>query len=203
LLRDCYEAEVFLSLDAAADGEEFFREAVAAADSDQARLSAAVVLGQLLLLDKKDTEYAELTTATVLPLLLKLWDPKKPPRADLTSPDTQTTLYVFGGAALLPLYAPEFLGQLPREKLRELVGRWEGLGAQAADDYTRLALDLFLEPAHAELGQEAQRKEAARRLEQNPVRGRVLPAGGTAELIAQARMLPMLLEGLRGLLDVR
>src|SRR5262249_50403631 len=42
LLRDLYEAEVFLSLDAAPDGEAFFRRELAAAKSDEEKLSHAV-----------------------------------------------------------------------------------------------------------------------------------------------------------------
>src|SRR5262249_23209828 len=60
LLRDLYAAEVFLSLDAAEDAESYFREAMVTAKTDAARLSAAIVLGQVLLLQGKRSEYAQL-----------------------------------------------------------------------------------------------------------------------------------------------
>src|SRR5208282_4637156 len=69
---DLYCTEVFLSLDASADAEEFFRKQLKNATKDPARLSSAMVLGQILLLENKHAEYATLTTDTVAPLLLNL-----------------------------------------------------------------------------------------------------------------------------------
>ena len=53
---------------------EYFRSVIASgsAETDTARLSAAVVLSQILLLEGKHDEYAELCTETLAPLLLKL-----------------------------------------------------------------------------------------------------------------------------------
>src|SRR4029079_1236225 len=67
-----YEAEIFLSLDAEADGEEFLREELASADTDEERLSRAIMLGQVLLIRGKHREYTKLTTGTVAPLLRKV-----------------------------------------------------------------------------------------------------------------------------------
>src|SRR5262249_48082485 len=60
LLRDLYAAEVFLSLDAAEDGEAYFRTAMASADNDSARLASAIVLSQMLLVEGKYHAYADL-----------------------------------------------------------------------------------------------------------------------------------------------
>ena len=46
--------------------------ASSSAETDTARLSAAVVLSQILLLEGKHDEYAELSTETLAPMLLKL-----------------------------------------------------------------------------------------------------------------------------------
>src|SRR5262249_49253567 len=70
LMRDGYVAEVFLSLIAPEEGRLFFRKALAAAKSDDERLGPALMLSQLLLLEKKHAEYAELVTETLRPLLL-------------------------------------------------------------------------------------------------------------------------------------
>ena len=73
LLQDLYIAEVLLSLDASEDARDYFRSVLApgSAETDTARLSAAVVLSQVLLLEGKHDEYAELATETLAPLLLK------------------------------------------------------------------------------------------------------------------------------------
>jgi hypothetical protein len=192
LLRDLYTAEVFLSLDAAADGREFFRTSLAAADTDAARLSNAVVLSQLLLLDQKDARYATLVTDTVLPLLLRVWRP---------TPAGQTPaaidLRVFLIWELLPLYAPAFLAQLPEQHLRELTPRWQALRAQASDDETRLLIDLFLEAAQRRLGHEGERQKIAEQINTNSARMKLLPEGSVAGLLKQAREFPALLQGLR------
>ncbi len=62
VLQDLYIAEVLLSLDASQDAGEYFRSVVAStsAETETAQLSAAVVLSQILLLEGKYDEYAEL-----------------------------------------------------------------------------------------------------------------------------------------------
>jgi hypothetical protein len=69
LLRQLYMAEVFLSIDAAEDGERFFRQAMDQAPTETQRLSSALVLSQFLLLQKKHREYAELAIDVLAPLL--------------------------------------------------------------------------------------------------------------------------------------
>jgi hypothetical protein len=187
LLRDLYAAEVFLSLDAAVDGREFFRTALAAADTDAARLGSAVVMSQLLLLEKKEREYAALVTDTILPLLLKAWPSAAGPRPD--GLDFRTFLLW----DLLPLYAPEFLARLPERQLREATPRWQALRTGAGDDETRLLIDLFLEAAQRRLGREAERLEVVGRIAGNPARAKLLPAGGVPELLRQVRTLHALL----------
>src|SRR5262249_4522925 len=132
LLQDLYLAEVFLSLDAPQDGEAFFRTALGQADTDAARLSRAIVLGQILLLEKKHRDYADLTTETVAPLLTKVLKPA-PAGGRRDFMDTTTLAEFVEELALLPLGASEFLSQLPDKQLQDMRPRWEKLQARAND----------------------------------------------------------------------
>jgi tetratricopeptide (TPR) repeat protein len=126
LVQDLYVAEVFLSLDAAPDAETFFRQALDQAETDAARLSRAIVLGQILLLERKHREFAELTTETVAPLLTKnlTRSPRGEPRDFL---DPASIVGAVGELAVLPIGAADFLSQLPDGEMRELKARWQTL----------------------------------------------------------------------------
>ena len=142
LLQDMYAAEVYLSLDAAEDGEAFFGYAPEQADSEAARLSRAITLGQILLLEKKYREYADLTTQTIAPLLIKLLKavPAGGWRGFL---DANTLTQLVAGLALSPLGAPEFLSLLPEKQLQGLLPRWEKLSA-SSEDVCRPLFDMVL-----------------------------------------------------------
>jgi hypothetical protein len=166
LLQDLYAAEVLLSLDAARDGEAFFRTALHQADTDAARLSRAIVLGQILLLEGKHREYADLTTETVAPLLTKLLKPPSAGRpTDLL--DTAMLTELAGELAVLPLGAPELLSRLPEKQVRDMKSRWERLYAKA-NSGSRPLLDLVLRGIYQALGQDKERQEAAARLKSRP-----------------------------------
>jgi hypothetical protein len=199
LLRDQYIAEFFLGVDADLDGREFFRAAAAEAESDQARLSSTLMLAQMLLVGKRYSEYAELATDTLMPLLLKVWEPRPADKLGVTD-NAFPDVLLPAGLTLLPLYSPEFLSGLSDDQVRALAPRWEKLRPQARDDATRLGIDLFLENAARRLKDEARRQQAALRIEKNPARGQLLPAGGVPELIESLRQLPGQLEALRKLL---
>jgi hypothetical protein len=155
------------------------------AETDRARLSSTLVLGQLLLLRKKHREYAELAAGTVAPLLVKLQAPRATGQEEGLL-ETQETLGLVGTLGLLPLFVPEFLGGLPHEQLRGLIPRWEALGKSARGDTARLWADLFLSAAHRQLGQDDERRAADRRVRGNP-RAEVLPKGGVAEWVRVLR----------------
>jgi Tol biopolymer transport system component len=195
--RDLYIAEVFLSLDALDDGERYFRDALQIADSDADRLSAALVLTQFLLLRDKREEYAELATDTVLPLLLRAW---KPRTQTVAGQDQANIILAYSdGLSLLPLFAPEFLADLPAKQVSQLVPRWEKMRPAADDDVKRLGLDLFLEAAARHLGHEDQRQDAARRIAANPARNEILGEKRVAGLIEGVRKAPEVFEAFRGL----
>jgi hypothetical protein len=198
LLRDFYCAEVFLSLDAAEDGSEFFRAAIRTAHSDRERLSSSLTLGQLLLLQQNYPEYTRLMSETVLPLLLKM----RPPQERGTSrnqTDSEAALFPAAFLTLLPLYVPEFLASLPDDQVQALRLRWLTLREQAADDRTRLAVDLFLSASAQRLRHDAEQREADQRIEENPARAQLLPREGVAGLIKQVHELPVQLEALQQL----
>jgi hypothetical protein len=166
LLRDLYMAEVFLSVDAAADGEAFFRAGLAAADTDPVRLSKAVVLGQLLLLQKKYPDYAELATDVIAPLALKLHvpEPKDGKPVDLRTNLQELALVCAALPGLAPLSAPEFHALLPEEEDRSLFTRWGALRGRAADAPSRQAVDHVLYASAKRLGLEKEQKEIAARI---------------------------------------
>ena len=172
LLRDLYCAQVFLSLDAAEDSETFFRDSLKTAPNDAARLSHSIVLGQILLLEHKNQEYATLATETVAPLLLKAM--KTPPGdANDATKYLQLSDGIVGGACLLPMCAPEFLAGLPKEQVAALLPRWEALRTEAPAKVGPNQIDVVqgiefvLYAVHKRLGKEQECKELAKRLWDN------------------------------------
>lgn len=177
LLQDLYSAEVFLSLDAAAEGEAFFRREMADAKTDPAKMSAGVVLGQLLLLQAKHREYAQLA----MDYSRLAW---KAPRLKWKAVGELYNLAV--RLSLLPLMAPEFLIGLPDEQVRRLIDHWQALReVESAED--RLFVDHALLASFDRLGQERERQEAAQRLER--AGAPPLALGDIEELRTQVRAL--------------
>ncbi len=198
--RDLYVAEVFLSLDAGEDGEAFFRRTLSNAREDAERLSAALVLTQFLLMHQKYSEYADLATQTVLPLLFRSWKARTPagPAAPLV---VNNALLAYGdGLALLPLAAPEFLAALPVKQVGHLLPRWQKARTPADDDVKRLVVDVVLQAMHQRLGQAAEGAEAGRRVAANPVRLELLGDKGVPGLVQGLRDAPATLETLRQLI---
>ncbi len=198
LLQDLYIAQVLLSLNASEDARYYFRSVIAAgsAETDTARLSAAVVLAQVLLLKRQHDEYAELSTQTLAPLLLKLRH-GRPVQPSPDTPDLARDLPdIVCGLALLPLTSRTFLSQLPRAGLEGLAAQWEALRGQANNDVGRLAVELVLEASFRQLGQQAKRLQAVERIEHNPAlrgasagAGADLARGVSDELIESLRRL--------------
>jgi hypothetical protein len=187
LLQDLYAAEVFLSLDAAEDGEVFFRTALGQAAADPVRLSRALVLGQILLLRKKHEEYAELSTQTVAPLLTRMLKPM-PAGGQGDFLDTSSLAEFVGELALLPLGVPSFLARLPDKQRQAMSIRWEKLRGKANDGGP--LVDFVLRGLYQTLGQEKERQEAAARLKNRPAGSTFLPLEDEAgNLIAPARRL--------------
>jgi Tol biopolymer transport system component len=174
LLQDMYAAEVYLSLDAAADGEAYFRREPDQADTESARLSRAITLGQILLLEKKYREYADLTSETIAPLFIKQI---KAMPAGGGSLNANALTQLVAGFALAPLGALEFLSLLPDQQRQDLLPRWEKLSA-SANDGCRPLFDLVLHGLYRTLGREKERQDTAARLKSHAHEIMLLPTDG-------------------------
>jgi hypothetical protein len=172
LARDLYAAEVFLSLDAAEDGEAFFRAALAEARTDDDRLSAAAVLSQFLLLRGRAEEYAALATETLAPLVLRSWWPQAAGAAGMSVRwAAQPPPVAVASLALLPLGRPELLAKLPRERLDDLAARWADLRKKAPDDLFRLGADIVLHGLYRQLRRAEAADEVRDRIRASPLAG--------------------------------
>jgi hypothetical protein len=195
--RDLYEAEVFLSLDAAEDGEAFFRRALHGAGHDAERLGKALVLSQFLLLNHKHSEYADLAADVVLPGLLRAWKPRTAGAGPLNSSDA---MLAYGDAlSLVPLFCLAFLEGLPKNQVRALQSRWHKAHALADDDPKRLVIDLLLAAAYSRLGDTKAADEAGRRVVANPMKIALVGETDIAGFVQALREAPAWLEGLRQL----
>jgi Tol biopolymer transport system component len=183
--RDLYIAEVFLSVDAAEDGERFFRAEFKSATTDAERLSKALVLSQFLLLRKQYAEYADLASDTILPLLLRAWKPRNQ-SANRQEPANLILAYS-DGLSLLPLFSPVFLAELSDKQVSALLPRWHKQQAAADDAVKRLGIDLFLQAAAHRLQQTKDEQAAASRLAVNPARTEILGDKDIAGFIEDMR----------------
>ena len=90
-------AEVFLSLDAEEDGRTFFEERLKKGD-ESARLSSALALSQLLLVERKYVDYADLATTrrgfSTNTVAVSVADVDSVAPSSCTSPEAVTTLVV-------------------------------------------------------------------------------------------------------------
>lgn len=133
MLQDLYVAELFLSLDAAEDGERYFRDALKNASTDAVRLNKAVVLSQFLLLTKKHQEYLALCKATLLPLLVSL-DAFPTGQGEKTdSPFSQLSYFVGRQMAVLPLCDPDFVKSFTSKQTQDLLVRLQELRTSASN----------------------------------------------------------------------
>src|SRR5262249_44218890 len=148
-----------------------FRKSLDAAPTDPARLSSALVLAQILLIEKKNGDYLDLVADTVAPLLVKLYKPQAgDPRTGLVGfAQVQETLCLTaGGLTVLPVLAPDFVAGLPEDRLRAALPKVKAQAEKAGDDTSRMAFDLFFHAAYQRLGMDKERQEAAERLRKNP-----------------------------------
>jgi Tol biopolymer transport system component len=151
LLQDLYVAEVFLSLDAAGDGEAFFQKSLSEAKTDPERLSHAIALAQVLLLEGKYATYAEISTKTLMPLLLQGIKPSEK-KTDRFTLDPNVPLQVIGQLCLAPFIDPDFLDMLPQDQLRLLASSWKGYLDQAHTAESRQGIDRVLNSLFNRLG---------------------------------------------------
>ncbi len=181
LLRNLYMTEVFLSLDAADEGERYFADTIESAPSEQAKLMDAVMLAQLYLLQHQNSEFADFATRTLAPLLLSQVDFENYGGASMGR-DPENMLSQISVMAILPMFAPEFLDAIPHEKVAALLPEWLKLHDQARHDAARLGCDLFLREAYRCLGNEREQTAVETRIAENPAAKKLLPKGGVTEI---------------------
>jgi len=156
LVRDLYVTEVYCSIDSAGEAATELRAGLAAKDLPR-RLSAAMVLSQILLVQGKHTEYADLVTDTLVPDWRR-WLASDPYREALGIGGLLAELLV---VPMLPLLADGYLKQLPRKTVAGLVPRWKTVRAQAKSGHVQRVAHTFLRAAYRRLGD----KQARFRLE--------------------------------------
>lgn len=186
LLRNLYIAEVFLSLEAAAEAETFFRAALETAPHENAQLADAIVLSQILLVRQKTAEYADFATNTLAPLVkqtfhFEQYGPAAEDRALMLLPEHLAV------TSLVPMFSTEFVAGLTTEQVGTLVPRWETLREQSDHDTAKLGCDLFLKAAYQRLDRPADQRRVEQDLAKNPQREKLLPEGGIDELVREFR----------------
>lgn len=191
LIRSAYITEVYLSLDAAADGISFFERELEPAAIGPERLAASLCLSQLFLIAGDHNKYAELATSKLAPLLMEMIDsPMVMEDVDFTKlPELRRTVQDFtvliaGALALEPLASDEFLAGFTDEQCRVYLAQWRKLGEQAQNDAERLGVDSVLAAMLKQLGDD-EYQQLEERVRTNPLSARFeLPFGEEAAAIA-------------------
>jgi hypothetical protein len=176
LLRDLYIAEVLLSLDAAADAEAFLQQSLTAATKDMSRLASALVLAQVLLLEKKHSAYASVATERIGPLLIEAANPSTADE-NSHSADFKPWIDLIETLSLAPLFDAGFIRGLESDQVKAMTHSWKRLRDQATNESSRLHADLVLQALYQRLGMERERLEAARRIQAAPQAAKE-PLGG-------------------------
>jgi hypothetical protein len=162
LARDFYTAEVFLSLDAAADGEAFLRKALSEAANDEDRLSAAIVLAQLLLLQGRTDDYVDVLSTKLAPVVAKAV------RASAADERFPPIPIVLAWLTTVPLGMDDVLAKASDRRVEAWLKACLDFRKQVADDGIRQVTDVMLEAAYKRLGRDKEREEVRQRLSSRP-----------------------------------
>lgn len=193
LLRDFYIAEACLSLNSPEEAQYYLEQTGQQVDTNSKRLSNAIVLSQLLLLQSRYDEYAEFVTQTLLPaaideLTAMPMGTEQP--FDWIQSDNPRSLIVFSaGLAMLPMFSAEFLDELDRDQIETLSAEWEVLRGRSVQPVCHLAIDLFQKSACSRLKNAELQEAVSARLKSNRALGQVLNRSDISELIAGLRQL--------------
>jgi hypothetical protein len=142
-VRDRYVVEVLLSVRGLAEAERFLHSGLEKAASEGDRLRKSLLLTQVLLLQGRNVEYADLVIDKVVPLLVKTL----PERKGAGEKDPAASAFVLDSAgllALLPALAPEFLDTLPERQVRTMRERLEQQRQAAKGEARQRVLDVLL-----------------------------------------------------------
>lgn len=162
LMRDFLIAEVFLSLDAADEAAVFFRSELGKANTEPKRLSAAITLGQVLLIQGKQTEYAELCATMLAPLVIKN------AKNSGTRPQQGSVTDMILVSSLAPLAASDFVKQLPPAAVERRLPAWRKLSSEAAQTNAGPMVDYILLAALARIDNQAELAAVRARLTGTP-----------------------------------
>ena len=147
------------------EGIKFLRQEIRNAKTDEERLSATIVLDQLLLLTDKRQEYAEHVVEELLPLAAKVF-PNAGPNRDAVSGAVAITLF--------PLAIKEFSDQLPEKLVRTLSAKMDAVPHR--DDDIDFASQAVLNAFGLRLNDTALIERADARLAKHPAKSRWSPA---------------------------
>ena len=150
-MQASYMTEVFLSLDAAADGILIFNELAAGGESEDERFARILCQSQLMLASGRNQEYAVLAREE----LSKRLDRVDNLQRILQEIDLQSPVNAFAnikqfitgmstGLAVLPMASDEFVAMLSEEEVRDSIESWGERQVEANSDEHRLAVDLVL-----------------------------------------------------------
>ena len=148
LIHDLYVAEVFLSVDALDEALTHFRAEPSANIRQDAAVSRAIVLAQLLLIAGDHDGYLSHCTSVVAPLAIDLWTSSIPQTPENThTENAHGVLRIAVGLCLAPLFRADFLSEVSAAALQKNLSIWkdrrvsyeEGLPAVAADLVLRAA----------------------------------------------------------------
>jgi hypothetical protein len=147
LMRDFLIAEVFLSLDAADEAAVFFRAELNKATADNKQLSAALTLGQILLIQGKHEAYLDLCATTLAPLVIK---------GAKARPQHGSVVEMIFTSALAPLAASDFVKSLPLVSVERSVPAWRKLSLEAGSVNAGPMVDYILLVAIERVGDQAE-----------------------------------------------
>jgi hypothetical protein len=150
-IRASYMTEVFLSLDAAADGIFIFNELAAGGESEDERFARLLCQSQLMLASGRNQEYAVLAREELSKRLDRLDNLQKIGQElnlqDPINAFANIKQFITGMStclAILPMASDEFVALLSEEEVRDSIESWGERHDEAKSDEHRLAADMVL-----------------------------------------------------------
>jgi hypothetical protein len=163
LIQDLFVAEVFLSVDALDDAIAHFRSESQPDASDDASLSRAIVLAQLLLIARDHDGYLEQATNVIRPLTIRMWKNPK----DQSPQTANTVLQLAAGLCVAPLFRADFLSGVSDAALQQNLPIWKADRDRLDDGLPAVAVDLVLRAAALRQEDLAAAKAAEERIERS------------------------------------
>jgi Tol biopolymer transport system component len=158
-VRDMYAAQAILSVGGVKNTRPFF-ETPRPADDAVGELSRRTILAQLMLLEGDYEGYARFASESLLPAFISMADLKgltvetfrdhKPHEStDESSGDSPVNVLMINGVfSLLPICSLEFMSELPRDSVDELIVQCRTLTAENRYEPASVLIDLILRAAY-------------------------------------------------------